>query len=537
MTNHKLGLSSLLVIAVGCGVDRPDHGTSGSGGGSDAGAGGGELVAPACATRGPRMTRRLSNAQLRNTLQAVFQDTNVPTGDILTDPVVLGFKADATQATVRDLDSQLIMNNAETVADWAVTQKLGQLTSCQTMDATCPRTLIQTLGKKLYREPLAQATVDAYAALFSAETSFADGTRAVISAMLQSPYVLYRRELGTKGSDGNYHLTPYELASSLSYMLTDGPPDDTLMSAADQGKLTTTADLDREAARLLAAPQSEVAFGQFVRSWLSIDDLPTRAKMDPTNRLTDAVRAGMLQETVSVFMNVLRSNAKVAELFTATYTFMDQNLASYYGLGGASSTFQRVELPANTRAHGLLGEGAILTRHALADRSSPVQRGKLVRERLLCEEIAPPPPNVNTNIPAPMGNITTRERYEEHSADPFCNTCHHKLDPVGFAFEHFDAFGHQRDQENGQTIDATGTLAGMTDGDIALSGLDSLSTYLSTSKDVSQCLVRYMSYNAYGLDHCSESSISDELAKSDGSVKSIVMAVIHAPQFTTRSAD
>jgi len=513
------------LAAGSCGADTADPNDKGNG----------ELVAPACTKQGPRMTRRLSNVQLRNTLVAAFQDSNVPARDVLNDPVILGFKADATQSVIRDLDAQLVMNNAEAVADWAVAQKLGQLTSCQTTDTTCVRQFIEKLGKKLYREPVPSASVDTYAEMFAAEPSFAEGARAVISAMLQSPYVLYRRELGVRGSDGLYHLTPYELASSLSYMLTAGPPDDALMSAADQGRLATAADLDREAARLIAASASESAFGTFVRNWLVIDDLASRAKMDPTNQLTDAVRTAMLRETSAMFMNVLRTGAKVSELFTASYTFADQTLASYYQLGGAGGNFQRIELPANTRAHGILGEGALLTRHALADRSSPVQRGKLVRERLLCEELAPPPANVDTNLPAPTGAVTTRQRYEQHSKNPTCNRCHSRIDPVGFAFEHFDGFGRKRDQENGMTIDATGVLSGMDNGDIALNGLDSLSNYLATSTQVTQCLTRYLSYNAYGLDHCSEDSIGAEIAASDGSVKSIVMAVIHAPQFTTRT--
>jgi hypothetical protein len=523
-------LLAALILAAGCGIDTADPSAMPSGDG--------QLVPPDCATRGPRMTRRLSNLQLRTTLQTVFQDPDVPAMDVLNDPVILGFKADATQAVVRDLDAQLIMNNAETVADWAVSQKLGQLTSCQTTDPSCARQFIQTLGKKLYREPVPASSVDAYAAMFAAETSFPDGARAVISAMLQSSYVLYRRELGELGSDGLYHLTPYELASSLSYMLSNGPPDDQLMAAAEQGRLATTADLDREATRLLGTPQSATAFGVFVRDWLVIDDLATRAKMDPTNQLTDAVRASMLQETAAMFVNALRSNVKVSELFTASYTFLDQTLAGYYQLGGGGGgSFQRVELPAGTRAHGILGDGSVLTRHALADRSSPVQRGKLVRERLLCEVLTPPPANVDTNLPPPTDAVTTRQRYEEHSANPVCNECHRRIDPIGFAFEHFDGFGRKRDQENGVAIDATGMLSGVADGNIALDGLDSLSTYLSSSKQVTQCLTRYMSYAAYGLDHCSESSIRDEIAASNGSLKSIVMAVIHAPQFATRTPD
>jgi hypothetical protein len=526
MTTRDLSCFLLLgLLAAGCGIDTADPNAGG----------GKQLEPPECVTRGPRMTRRLTNRQLRNTLAAVFRDSNVPVTDVLNDPVIHGFRADATQAVVRDLDAQLIMNNAETVADWAVAQKLGQLTSCQTMDAGCVRPFVQTLGKQLYREPMAASAVDGYVAMFDEETSFVEGARVVISAMLQSPYVLYRRELGVRGSDGLYHLTPHELASSLSFMLTNGPPDDQLMAAADGGRLTTVADLDREAARLLASPASEAAYGVFVRDWLVIDDLATRAKMDPTNQLTDAVRTAMLRETTLKFMSILQSDAKVSELFTAQYTFLDQTLANYYQVGGAGGGFQRVMLPPNSRARGILGDGSLLTRHALADKSSPVQRGKLVRERLLCEELEPPPPGVDTNLPPPTGVVTTRERYKIHSENEFCNQCHQRIDPIGFAFEHFDAFGRKRDQDNGLPIDATGLLAGAHDGDIALDGLDSLSSYLSTSHQVTQCLARYVSYNAYGLDRCSEAEIGAEIEASNGSLKSIVMAVIHAPHFIART--
>jgi hypothetical protein len=498
---------------------------------------GGELVPASCTVQGPRMTRRLTNLQLHNTLQAVFQDPDVPSGDVLTDPVVHGFKVDATQAVVRDLGAQLIMSYAETVADWAVTQKLGQLSPCQSTDDACVRALVESLGKKLYREPVSAESVDAYVAMFAVEPTFADGARAMIAAMLQSPYVLYRRELGTLGDDGLYHLTPYELASSLSYMLTNGPPDDALMAAAEQGQLASPADLDREVARLLDTPASATAFGTFARDWLVIDDVASRAKLDPTNQLTDAVRNAMPEETARLFVDVLRSGASIAELYTASYTFIDQTLASYYQLGGAGGGFERVELPDGSRGRGILGHGSILTRHALADSSSPVQRGKLVRERLLCEELAPPPPSVDANLPPPMGAMTTRQRYDQHAQSDFCATCHVLMDPVGFAFEHFDGFGRKRDQENGIPIDSTGTLAGMDEGDIPLDGLDSLSSYLATSPQATACLVRYMAYNAYGLEDCSVDEIDAELAASDGSLESVVLALVHAPQFATRTAD
>jgi hypothetical protein len=520
--------TSCLVLAIGCTVRIP-------GGGSGPGSGTGTLQPPDCTSQSPRLLRRLTSQQMRNTIQAVFADPTVPTQDVLTDPVVLGFREDATQAVIRDLDAQLILSNAEAVADWAVTNKLAQLTPCQSLDDACERSFVQSFGATLYREPVPSASVDAYVAMFGAETNFGDGARAVIATMLQSPYFLYRREIGTQGGDGMYHLTPYELASSLSYLITNGPPDSTLMNEAAAGQLATNADLDREAARLLAMSSADDAFGMFVHEWLRIDDLLDRAKVDPNNLLSTAVRTSMLQETQDVFMDVLRSGGKTSDLYTAPYTYVDQTLSGYYQFGGVGgSTFQKVDLP-STRAHGLLGQGSVLARHALADSSSPVQRGKLVRERLLCQDLPPPPPNVNANPPPPDTSQTTRQRYLSHMTDPACSGCHTQIDPVGFSFEHFDQFGQWRDQENGIAIDATGTLFGMPDGDIALNGLDSLSSYLATSSQAQQCLVRFMSYHAYGLDHCSGSALTSEIGAGDGSLASIVRAIIHAPQFTIRS--
>jgi mono/diheme cytochrome c family protein len=515
-------LVSTVLSACGSDSDEPDAG--------------GELTPPDCTVRGPRMLRRLSGLQLRNTLQVAFQDANVPQGDVVTDPVVHGFKGDATQAVVRDLDAQLILSYSESVADWAVTQKLGQLTTCQALDAACGKPFIAKLGQRLFREPLSAQTTDAYFAMLSDEATFADGARAVISTMIQSPYFLYRRELGEE-KGGVYRLTPYELASSLSYMLTNFPPDDALMAAAAEGRLSTPADLDLQVARLLEKPEAEAAFGRFTRSWLEIDDLLTRAKLDPSNQLTDAVRAAMIEETTRFFMQVLRSGGKRSDLFTATYTFLDQTLANYYQLGGVGGGFQQVQLPPNTRSYGLLGQGAFLTRHALADSSSPVQRGKSVRERMLCEVQAPPPPNVVATLPPPAGAVTTRQRYEGHSQSSACQGCHTSLDPVGFAFERYDGFGRKRDQENGIPVNTTGKLTGMAEGDINLDSIDSLSTYLATSKQASSCMAEYMSYNAFGLDRCSKAEIDAEIAASDGSLKAIVSAIVHSPHFATRTKD
>ena len=536
MTTHRtLTLAPALALALGLGLAATTACTGTITDGDEPG-GGGELTPPDCTERGPRMLRRLTSNQVRATLAAAFQDPNVPVTEVFTDPVVNGFKVDATQAVIRDLDSQLVMGFAEGVADWAVANKLGQLTSCQTVDAACARTFVETLGKKLYREPVPPGSVEGYVALLTGEASFADGARVVIATMLQSPYFLYRRELGELGDDGLYHLTPYELASSLSYMLTGGPPDATLAAAAEQGRLVTREDLDRETRRLLSAG-GDTAWREFVRSWLVVDDLLTRAKVDPGNQLTEAVRKAMLEETSRLFLDVLRSRGGLTQLLTANYTFVDQTLRGFYGLpGGGGAGFERVELPANSRAPGLLGQGSVLARHALAETSSPVQRGKLVFERLLCEHLPPPPPAAPTDLPPIMGAQTTRDRYEQHAANPSCAVCHDKIDPVGFAFEHYDNLGRRREQENGLPIDATGQI-GTASGTTPLDGLPSLATALAGDQRAQACLTRTMAYFAYGVDGCSADAISAELASGDQSLEAIVLALVHAPHFATRTAD
>jgi Protein of unknown function (DUF1592)/Protein of unknown function (DUF1588)/Protein of unknown function (DUF1595)/Protein of unknown function (DUF1587) len=508
-------------------------------GDSDDGPGGGdgEPTPVDCTELGPPMLRRLTSVQLRNSLEVIFQDQNVPAGDVLTDPVVNGFRVDATEAVIRDLDAQKLMTYAETVADWAVTQKLGQLVTCDQADPACRRQFIEELGRKVHRQPLAQSTVAAYEELFAAEASFADGAEVVIATMLQSPFFVYRREIGEPDPDrsGTNRLTPYELASNLSYMLTDRPPDDQLMAAAQEGRLSSTDDLVREAERLLATPEGAETLSGFVRGWLETDDLVTRAKVDPTNQLTDEVRQAMLAETDALFVDLFRTGGGVRDLLLAPYTFVNQPLGNYYQLYGAGGTeLQRIEIPDGTRAPGILAHGSILVRHALTDSSSPVQRGKLVRERFLCEEIPPPPPNVNPMLGDPMGAVTTRQRYEQHTVDPLCRGCHQRMDLIGFAFEHYDGFGRIRDQEGGVPIDATGELLESPDGDIPLDGVESVSTYLAESAAVEECLVRYMSYYSYGLDGCNQQEILDEVAASGNTLKSIVLGIIRAPQFSRR---
>jgi hypothetical protein len=536
----------------GAGGTMPGSGGTGSGGTGNTGAGGSSGMPPIggelsdCDTPGPRLIRRLTSTQFHNTLVDAFQDPNVPTADVLVDPPHLRFKIDADKPSIRDLDASLLIDYAETVAEWATTNKLNSFNSCTDNNEGCWRPFIQNVGLKLFREPLTEEQVSNYLDLFRAETTFKDGATVVIMTMVQSPYLLYRRELGTPDG-GGFKLTPHEVASQLSYFLTDSAPDAQLLDAAANGRLSSNEDLDREANRLVATPAGRAVISRFLESWFEIEGLHGKAKDANTFNLTPELRTSMLGESREFFLDAFYNGGNVQSLFASTHTFVDQALASFYGLpGGGGSSFQRVELGSSKRAPGLLGHGAFLTHHAQPENSSPVQRGRFVRDRILCEKIPEMPEDLDTNLASGANYTTNRERYAEHSRNPVCAGCHASFDPVGFTFEHFDGFGRYRDQEKGAPIDASGAITHV-DGSGAeietpLDGVDSLTDYLADNDRVRACVVRYWSYYAYGRDNwqekkCNDDSVRREAGENGYTLKSIVMGILHAPTFTRRVQD
>jgi hypothetical protein len=347
---------------------------------------------------------------------------------------------------------------------------------------------------------------------------------------VQSPYLLYRRELGTGNASNGYQLTPYEVASELSYFLTDGPPDSTLMNAAAQAvSANTTLKVDEQAPRLLSMPAADTALKGFVDGWLEIDGLRIKTKDNNVFNLTSELRDAMIQETEATFLDAFKNGGDVAKLLTSTQKFGNGTLSSFYSSSGG------------TRPAGVLGQAAWLAQHAQPENSSPVQRGRAIRERLLCQAIPEVPKNLNTNLAPPGSFKTNRERFEKHSTDTACVGCHQQFDPVGFVFENYDGFGRYRATDNGNPVDATGTLK-LPGGDVPLNGPQSLIDYLSTSDQVRACVVRYMSYYAHGRDNwtgkqCNDDKVRIESAKNGNSLKSVLMGLLHAQTFSRRVQD
>jgi hypothetical protein len=504
------------------------------------GAGG---AAPACANvPGPRLLRRLTTTELNNTLVDLFGDPAAPQTTALADPDVLGFHVDAAQLLVRDLAAQQISDFAEQTAQWAVTSKLASLTTCMSMDPTCRQTFIKGFGRRAFREPLTDAQVKAYDSLFAAEASFNDGLTAVITAMLQSPNLLYRRELGKPdpAKPGQYLLTQQEIASNLSFFLTQSPPDTTLAQAADMGMLATQAQIDAQADRLIKSARGRKSLTAFARGWLDLDKLATVVKDDKIFPLTDQLRKDMVGETETMFLDTFDRGGTVADLFTAPYTFLNLGLSQFYGAGGAGGTgFIKVMLDGSKRDPGILAQAGILAVHATGAASSPVKRGKLVRTRILCQSLPPPPADVDTMLKPPAPNQTTRQRQQQHQDNPACSSCHTTIDPIGYGFERYDGFGRRRDNDNGAPIDSSGTLKGLSSGDKPFDGIAELEPLLAQSPEAQACVVRYWSYFAYGVaswdqDACGFSNLVDEAGKTQFSLQSVLKAIVHSPNFTRR---
>jgi hypothetical protein len=485
---------------------------------------------------GPRLLRRLSAEQLDNSVRDLFKNASAPKGDVFNDPEVLGFTGDAAALLVRDLGSQQLMSYAEQVARWAVTTVGATLSTCKDMTPVCRTQFIKSFGQRAFRQPLTDAQVARYEKLFAGGMTFDQGLELTITAMLQSPYFLYRRELGTPdpAKPGQVRLTQFEVASSISYLIARSMPDDALLAAAAANQLGTREQIDAHVERLLQDPKNRETMHTFMGEWLESKRVAMVLK-DPALMFSDAIRADMEKEMAALIEDVVFTRkGTFTDLLTTNYTFVNAALAKHYGLPAVTGT--ALTKVTTQRDPGILVQGSMLAGHAGITFSSPTLRGKMVRTRLLCQSLPPPPDDVDTMIKVPANAKTTREIFGAHVENPTCGPCHKTMDLIGFAFENYDVVGKHRTQENGVPIDASGEITG---DDFKFTGLRELNDYLSTNDNVRQCMVRFMSYFAYGAtgwadDGCTLDAVTTEAKASNWSIRSVLTAITHAPHFTTR---
>ncbi|MBM3781446.1 MAG: DUF1592 domain-containing protein [Acidobacteria bacterium] len=334
-------------------------------------------------------------------------------------------------------------------------------------EETCALKIVRNLTGKAYRG--APSAADLQDAMKFYEQGrerggFEGGVRMALQSVLMSPRFLFRLEpMPTASPLRAYRISDTELASRLSFFLWGTSPDADLLSAASSGSLRTTTGFSRQVKRLLADRRARALSDRFAAQWLRLQDLDKIIPDYLTFPQYDAtLGAAMGEETRLLFESIVREDRSVLDLLTADYTFVNERLAKHYNLPNVSGAgFHRVAVPEYRR--GLLGQGSILTLTSVADRTSPVQRGKWVMEVLLGSPPPAPPPNVpslDESVKTTAGGkmLSTRERMEEHRKNPSCNSCHRVIDPLGLALDNFDATGAWRIKDNEVPVDADGEL-------------------------------------------------------------------------------
>jgi hypothetical protein len=312
----------------------------------------------------------------------------------------------------------------------------------------------------------------------------------VLETMLQSIHFLYRFE-PVVGGGRVAALPPYAMASRLSYFLWNTMPDQELFAAADANALATAEQVSTQAARMVADGRFSDGAVSFHLQWLGVVELPGKEKKKSMHPLwSEEMRSAMREETVRFVDDVMKSgDGRLETLLTAPYSFASGPLLKLYGVTSAGAGWRRIELDPSKRA-GLLTQASVMTVHAHWDKSSLVHRGKLIREKLLCEVLPPPPPDVNNTLPPADPKVSARERFEEHRAEVSCARCHRLIDPLGAPFEMFDAIGNLRTKDGPIPIDSEGELKGTRASDGPVKNAVELARRLATADEVRDCVAR-----------------------------------------------
>lgn len=364
----------------------------------------------------------------------------------------------------------LMISGPERVRGVANTPSRDQIFSCYpaapTEERPCAESIVSRIATQAYRRPVTTEDVAGPMSFYDEATQnagFEIGVRTALQAILASPSFIFRLEQAPQNAvpGDNYRLSDIDLASRLSFFLWGTGPDEELLRVAEQS-LLSEAEIERQVDRMLADHRSEALATRFASQWLRLQDAE---KNNPEPFLypdfTGQLRNDLVRETQLLFGHLVQEDRSLLELLTADYTFINDRLASHYGIPGVNgSQFRRVEYSDDTR-RGILGHGSILLLTSMSNRTSPVLRGKWVMEVLMGTPPPPPPPNIpsfESTAGSENGRIlTTRERMEQHRSNPTCNACHRLMDPIGLALDNFDVTGQWRSRENGMSLDTRGT--------------------------------------------------------------------------------
>jgi hypothetical protein len=561
-----------IVLAISCTGEIGSTGGSGNGGPGTTGGGptgggptgggptgggptGGGPMGPLASQPGvTSRLLRLNADQWENTVKDLLR-LSAPLGlstKFVAEPLRSMFDTNGTVLSVGPDNWMDYQTAAEAVAQKVVGDAtlLAKFTPAGVTDPAAKATqFVKDFGLRVFRRPLTDAEVTSYVGLFNkgamlvgSGNAFADGALLAISAFLQSPNFLYRTELGTQVVNGVVPLSDYEVATKLSYALTNSMPDDTLLMAAAAKQLETRDGVLAQATRLVSAPTYEDTVSNMH------DQLLTMRNFDTISRNTTmypqfgtGAPADMRQEALSFVQSIVVDQDKgFTELFSAPYTFANSRIRQIYGMsaGGTANMFVKTDLDASQRA-GYLTHVGFLASYGEGATPSIIMRGVHIARDVLCVDI--PPPAVVPMLPALGPNTTNRQRIETLTSVAPCNTCHPiYINPLGFGFENLDAVGAWRTTENGQPIDAKSSY--LLDGQMqSYDGPVQLSKLIANSQQGNACYAQRWAEYLYGrvidLGNTADKNLvanAGAISKANPSAKNLILNLVTTQSFTTR---
>jgi hypothetical protein len=518
-------------------------------------------VAKACQVRTlpVQPLRRLSSTQYANVIRDLFgtQGDTVISGTLFPPTVIdRGFSNDAAANTVNTEQSNAIEDEATRIATLIVDEPQPYLRAL--LPGTLPATIddaavdgaidafIADFGRRAYRHPLSADETSRVRGLYDAMRAEQGATKAfaaVVQFFVQSPQLLYRIEHGT--GDGPVpelaKLTHYEMASRLSFLFLDSVPDADLYAAAERGELATKQQVAEQARRLASDPRFAAVLSRFHADWLHIYELTTKdAALYPS--YTPAVRASLANEVGELTRLVFDAGGTIEDVLSTPRLPVDGTLASYYGVNGPASGWGTAEIPGR---RGILTLGSVLAALANTSASSPIHRGNFFYKEVLCRPAISLPP-ASLDLMGPLQSTadlpTARERYAPLMTNSMCMGCHQKFNPIGFAFENFDAAGRFRAQENGTTIDASGTI------DIGPEGAPNIVTFANASELVAHIGPTELAQDCYAKqwfrasngrldteeDTCSAAQLKYLVSATAGDLRELMVALTQVDAFLYR---
>ena len=516
--------------------------------------------------------KRLTNYQFNQSISDLFSPVEFEAVGFPEQPIIGGFNNNATANLATPALADAIYAGSINIAAQVVSN-IDLLNSC--LSAECNLQWLLDIGERAWRRPLSLDETTEIEVMFWQWHDQFDEDEAIqlsVQYLILSPEFLYMPEVGVRNSEGQRELTSFESATRLSYFLTNSLPDKHLMDVAATEQPMSATTRETQAWRLLEGQRARDSFREFSRQWLELDEIGTGSvdfdlffpgvdEETVDDHLYDELQPAMRYEPeVLIDQLIFEQGGNLAELFTTTEswitsdaswlhdTTIDDNTATgidWVGttiIQGREIEFEETFFPIDldpSRRMGILTLPGLMHARSHPAFPSPTLRGLFVLERILCQEVQPPSEDFLSTLLEPSEDTgapeTNRQRYEEHLYNTACVSCHEGMDGIGLTFENYDSLGLFQSTDNGVNIDSSGEITG-TDVDGHVANAIELSTRLSTSRDVHNCLVTNMMSYAYGAVESDEiyyglNDMQELFWASNGDIINLMVEIVSSDTF------